>query len=49
MTFKAETNPASFPTKLRYLSAFMAARARCQREEVNCAWCRATMLVEASP
>jgi hypothetical protein len=26
MTWRAETIPASFPTKLRYLSAFMAFR-----------------------
>ena len=31
MTFRAETNPAIFPTKLRYLSAFMATGCWCQR------------------
>jgi hypothetical protein len=31
MTPMAETNPATLPTKLRYLSAFMVTLGRCQR------------------
>jgi hypothetical protein len=31
MTLRAETSPAIFPTKVRYLSPFMASLAWCQR------------------